>query len=86
LSRKKFRHDVDYYLPNRKRNSRAIAHSTLATNDFIEILAEDGSTFKQCRDKIGTQFLRDPEAENVLDAYIAKGFGNYVVRNYFRWD
>lgn len=80
------RHDVDYYLPNRKRNSRAIAHSTIATCDFIEILAEDGSTFKQCRNKIGTQFLRDPEAEIVLDAYIAKGYGDYVVRKFFRWD
>ena len=86
MSRTKLRHDVDYYLPNRKRNSRAIAHSTVSTNDFIKILAEDGSTFKQCRNKIGTQFLRDPEAEIVLDAYIAKGYGDYVVRKIFRWD
>lgn len=86
MSRTKLRHDVYYYPPNRKRNTRAIAHATVATNDFIEILAEDSSTFKQCRDKIGTQFLRDPEAENVLDAYIAKGFGDYVVQKLFRWN
>lgn len=84
MSRRHRRHDVDYYPPNRKPKTRAIAHSTIATCDFIEILAEDGSTFKQCRDKIGTQFLRDPEAENVLDAYIAKGFGDYVVRESFK--
>lgn len=86
MSRRHRRHDIDYYPPNRKRNTRAIAHSTVATKEFIEILAEDGSTFKQCRDKIGTQFLRDPEAENVLDAYIAKGFGDYVVQKFFRWN
>lgn len=86
MSRRHRRHDVDYYLPNRKPKSRAIAHSTVATNDFIELLAEDGSTFKQCRDKIGTQFILEPDAERVLDAYIAKGFGDYAVRKFFRWN
>ena len=78
-------HDVYYYRLPRKPKQRPIAHSTIAANGFIEILAEDGSTFRQCRDKIGTQFLRDPEAESVLDAYIAKGYGDYVVRDWFRW-
>lgn len=74
--------DVHWFLPNRK---RPFKFSTVAANRFIRLLAADGSTIRQCRDKLGHQFIRDPEVEDILDGYINHGFGNIVARNLFQW-
>lgn len=69
-----------YHLPGRK---RPFAHSTTATHDFIIMLSKECATVKECRERIGTVYLRDADAEKILDYYIKKGYGDENARNFF---
>ncbi|WP_417342052.1 hypothetical protein [Evtepia gabavorous] len=71
--------DVEYFVPGRKRR---VAGSTKAVSDFLSIVHEDYPTFtiKQIRELISdrTRYITDPEAIEVLDAYIKAGYGDHV--------
>lgn len=73
--------DVEYYAPGRKRR---IAGSTKATSDFLALVCADHpeATISQLRDLLTdrARYIFEPDAVAVLDAYIAKGFGEYVPR------
>ena len=71
--------DVMYYATGRKRR---ITGSTMTTNEFLVIIHEENPTLtiKQLRELIGdrTKYLRNPEAEEVLNAHIDAGYGDYI--------
>lgn len=71
--------DVEYFVPGRKRR---IAGSTVATRDFLAIVHEEHptATIAQLREIITdkTRYIRDPEAVEVLAAYIAAGYGGHI--------
>ena len=78
------KHDVIWRVPGRK---KPIAGSTKSTSNFIAIIAEDGSTIQQLRDKFGDgkefSAVIYTEAIAVLDAYIKCGYGDIVARDWF---
>lgn len=65
--------DVQWTLPGRK---RPFAYSTVATNDLIVALAQDGGTVREVRDQINF----DDEAVAILDGFIDAGHGDVVLR------
>lgn len=71
--------DVEYYAPGRK---RWIAGSTRATSDFLALVHADypNATILQLRALLTdrSRYILEPEAVAVLDAYIAKGYGDHV--------
>lgn len=71
--------DIEYYAPGRKKR---IAGSTKATFDFLECLHEENRmlTIAQLREMITdpSMYIYEPEAVEVLDAYIKTGYGDYV--------
>lgn len=75
--------DVYFFARNAKRK-RPIAGSTVATNQFLVWLHEEHPdyTINQLRDLLldWTQFLTQPEALAVLDAYIKVKEGDIVPR------
>ena len=66
--------DVDWYIPKTK---RAFAHSTQATSDLIEVLAEQYLTIIDVYNAINY----DDEAKQILKYYIDKGYGNFILRD-----
>ena len=75
---RKRRGDVEWDIPGRK---RPIAYSTLAASHLIALLAEQGGTITEVRDRI----IYDREAKAVLQAYIDKGYGGQVASEWFRY-
>jgi hypothetical protein len=75
--------DVQFFAHNAKRK-RPIAGLTVATSQFLVWLHEEHPdyTINQLRDLLldRTQFLPQPEALAVLDAYIKVGEGDTVPR------
>lgn len=69
--------DVEWYMPGRK---RPIAYSTKAASDLIVALSQDCITVQEVYDCI----TYDIEAKNVLKAYIEKGYGNAIAKEFFR--
>lgn len=69
--------DVLWYAPGRK---NPIAYSTRATTDLIVLLAKEGGTITDLKQRINY----DMEAKAVLQAYIDRGFGNVEGRKWFR--
>lgn len=69
--------DVRWTIPNRK---TPIAWSTVATSNLITALMEPNDTIASLRQKI----YYDVEAKAVLDAYIEKGYGNQIAKEWFR--
>ena len=71
--------DVEYYAPGRKRR---ITGSTRATSDFLALVHADypNATILQLRALLTdrSRYILEPEAVAVLDAYIAKGYGDHV--------
>ena len=71
--------DVEYYAPGRKRR---VSGSTVATSLFLTIIHEENPTLSiaQIRALISDRdlYLRNPDAEKVLDDYIAAGYGDLV--------
>ena len=71
--------DIEYYAPGRKKR---IAGSTKATSDFLACLHEENRmlTIAQLRELITdrSKYIYEPEAVEVLDAYIKAGYGDYV--------
>lgn len=64
---------------------KTITHSAAGSNFLLKIISRNSSIIQQIRDKFSSnQILREPELETVLDAYIAKGFGYKVARDFFR--
>ena len=74
--------DVLLYAPKAKINSRPIAGSTVATNDFLVLVHETypEATISQLKELLTdrSKYILDPEAVAVLDAYITRGYGDYV--------
>lgn len=74
--RKRIKNDISFFAhdPNRK---KPITWSTQATNDFLVLIhnAYPGLSIGQLRDMLmdKTQFIYNPEAIAVLDAYIRVG-------------
>lgn len=71
--------DVEYYVKGRKKR---IAGSTVATNDYLVIVHQENPTFtiRHLRELITnrTKYILQPEAVEVLDAYIKAGYGDHV--------
>jgi hypothetical protein len=78
------RFDVQYYVMDRKAKygRKIVAGSTKATNDLLVIIHEEYPTFtiKQLKALLTdrTQFIYNPEAVAVLDAYIKAGHGDRI--------
>lgn len=72
--------DVEWYKPKSKINSRPIAYSPKATSDLIVLLAEDGCTIKELKDKINY----DEEAKAIIQKYIDLGYGELIAKDYFK--
>lgn len=74
-------HDVNYYAPKRK---PPVAGSTKATSDFLAVVHEQHPTctIRQLRDLLTdrTQYILEPEAVAVCDAYIKAGEGDVIPR------
>ena len=71
--------DVAWGLPGKK---KSIAYSTIATRDWINEIMEDGMTIIELRRRLD-DFIRDEEAEKVLDEYIKRGFGNWICKGHY---
>lgn len=69
--------DVHWHIPGRK---KPIAYSTIATNDLIVLLSEDGGTITEVQRKINY----DAEAKAVVQAYIDCGYGDVEARKWFK--
>ena len=71
--------DVEYFVPSRKKR---IAGSTKSTSDFLVYIHENNPTLTivQLRALITdrSKFIFQPEAVEVLDAYIKAGYGDFV--------
>lgn len=71
--------DVEYFAPGRKRR---VAGSTKAVSDFLSIVHEDYPmlTIQQIRELITdrTRYIPNPDAIEVLNAYIKAGYGDYI--------
>lgn len=71
--------DVVYYTPGRKRR---VAGSTIATNAFLVLIHKENpeATIAELRCIISdrTRFIYNPDATEVLDAYIKAGYGGYI--------
>lgn len=65
------------YVPGRK---NPIAYSTRAASDLIVLLAEEGGTIIELKQRINY----DMEAKAVLQAYIDCGYGNVEGHKWFR--
>lgn len=78
------RWDVHYIVPDRKskRGCKIIAASTKATNDLLVIVHEEYPSYSINQLKAlltdRRQFIFQPEAVAVLDAYIKAGLGDIV--------
>lgn len=76
-------HDVEYWAHRGKRK-RPIAGSTAATSYFLVAVHEEhpDCTIAQLRDLLTdkTQYILDPEAVAVCDAYIKAGEGDVIPR------
>lgn len=72
--------DVLWNIPKVKTNSKPIAYSTTATSDIIAVLAEDGCTIKQLKNKINY----DEEAKDIIQKYIDLGHGELIAKDYFK--
>lgn len=70
MPRIKNKGDVQWYDGKHK---RPIAYSTKATNDYICLLYEQGY---KTPNEIIRHIVYDREAEQVMQAYIDKGFGD----------
>ena len=68
--------DVDWRIPGKK---KPIAYSTIATRDWINEIMEDGMTILELRRRLDN-FIRDEDAEKVLDEYIKRGFGDWICK------
>lgn len=81
--RRKCVYDVEYWAHRGKRK-RPIAGSTKATSDFLVIVHEEHPccTIAQLRDLLTdrTQYILEPEAVAVCDAYIKAGEGDVIPR------
>ena len=82
MSRHFTKYDVRWYVPNRK---TPIAGSSKPASDFIVDLAKDGLTIQQIRDLFTEKkYICGYEIVPVLDAYIQRGFGNVIAREWFK--
>lgn len=72
--------DVLWYVPKSKTNPKPIAYSTTATSNLIMVLAGDGCTIKQLKNKINY----DEEAKDIIQKYIDLGYGELIAKDYFK--
>ena len=76
------KYDVLWRVPNRK---KPIASSSFSTSQAIVDLGAGGLTLQQLRDKFtNTELIGGHELTPILDAYIQRGFGNWVINQHFR--
>lgn len=79
MARKKSKGDVYCFVSGRK---RPIAYCTLAANQTIAVVSEDGCTIREAYNRINY----DHEAKEVLQKYIDLGHGGDKVSDYFTFD
>lgn len=76
-----YKGDVEFYPPVKNRK-KPIAYTTKATSDFLVLVASfyPGANVTELRDRLmdKTQWILNPDAVQVCDAYIEKGYGDYV--------
>lgn len=77
MARAKSKGDVSWTVPGKK---KPIAYSTTAASDLIVALAEEYNTINDVYNAINY----DIEAKEVLEKYIALGYGNQIAREWFR--
>ena len=81
MSKRRSRWDVEFYAHNSKRK-KPIAGSTVATNLFLVSVHEEhpDCTIAQLHSLLTdkTQYVLEPEAVAVLDAYIKAGEGGVI--------
>ena len=69
-------------MPKYPKGHKDVAGSTTATNDFLVLVHETypGATISQLKELLTdrSKFILNPEAVAVLDAYITRGYGDYV--------
>ena len=71
--------DVEWYAPNRK---KPIAYSTIATSEYIVMLAQNGGTIKDIYEKIAWY----EDAKSILEKYIQLGYGEKIAAEWFKND
>ena len=67
------------FTPTRIGIPRSFATSTTATSDLIVLLAEDGCTIEELKDKI----IYDIEAKEIIQKYIDLGYGKLIAKDCF---
>lgn len=72
--------DVEWCKPESKINQRPIAYSPKSTSDLVALLAKDGCTIKELKDKINY----DEEAKAIIQKYIDLGYGELIAKDYFK--
>lgn len=72
--------EVMWCKPKSKISSKPIAYSTKAVSDLIVLLAEDGCTIKELKEKINY----DEEARGIIQKYIDLGCENLIAKDYFK--
>lgn len=76
-----YKGDVEFYPPVKNRK-KPIAYSTKATSDFLVLVASlnPRMNIRELRDVLTDKekWILDPDAVKVCDAYIEKGYGDYV--------
>ncbi|MCC8076859.1 MAG: hypothetical protein LIO60_00670 [Oscillospiraceae bacterium] len=82
MSRRRYdKGDVKWLAPTAKSyKARALAWSTKAASDLIVALLQEYDTIQEVHDHI----TYDVEARAVLQAYIDKGYGDYIARDLFK--
>lgn len=74
---RKLKGNVEWRIPKRK---TPIAYSTKATNDLIVTLAQDYETITDVYNAVNY----DQDAKDILQKYIALGYGNEIAREWFK--
>lgn len=65
--------DIHWHVKNRK---TPIAYSTLATSDYITILAREHNTIQDMYNNI----VNCEESKKVLNEYIKRGYANHIFK------
>ena len=81
MSYPRIKSDV-YWLRHKGNSKRPVAYSTVATSDFLALIHEQRPFFSinQLKELINdkTQYIYNPDANAVLNAYIKAGEGDIV--------
>lgn len=68
-------YDVYWHYPRLK---RSFGSTTIASSQLIETITKDNMTIKEVYNAINY----DPDAKEILRCYIAKGYGNFIMKDF----